>query len=136
MGHPEKGDQAEVRGGGTILRPTQVRGWFGEPKTGTPSFWVLGRESSGWDGKTLDVQWVLALSPAMNWGPGCPSHTDRGQVWLPEPRAASTGAPDLLLKVLRKCTGDSGGQVNLGVRGQATGPGAALSQAGLTFQDH
>lgn len=28
-----------------------------EPRSGTPSFWILTWATSGWDGKTLDPQW-------------------------------------------------------------------------------
>lgn len=50
----------------------------------------------------MGLQLVLAPSPAMSWGPRCSSYPGRGQAWLPEPMAASVGAPDLPLRALRK----------------------------------
>lgn len=67
------------------------------------------------------LRWMLVPFPAMSWGPGCPSHPDRGWVWPPESMLASVGAPNPLLEALRKCTGD---------RGQVTDPEAAQQASG------
>lgn len=85
----------------------------------------LGNLELGWQNPrhTVGLQGMLAPSPARSWGPGCPSHPGRGQVWLLQleplmlfwkPKGNAPG-----------WTGDSGGQVNLGLCGQVTDPEAA-----------
>ena len=66
----------------------------------------LGDHKVGWQNPqpTVGLQWVLAPSPAMSWGPGSSSYPGRAQVWPPEPMAASVGAPDFPLRALRKLT--------------------------------